>query len=157
MGIIGIVLIACNVLALVDLTGAVIGVSYGLVLRASYFFPNQLIVYELLCASSVVGLALYILGRKGFLDCVKDSRATSALLAIFSLVLVLLSFYYGGLTNAAWQYYNTKIPGHPLTWEESVFYLVVIIWCVLGFISGLVGFIDGFTGLLHYRRLIFRF
>ena len=151
MGLIGITLIACNILALVDLTGAVIGLSYGLVFRI-IFFSNQLFVYELLCASTIVGLVLYILGRKGFWGCVKGNKAALVLLKILSLVLMLLSFYYGGLTNAARQYYDTKVQGYPLTLEESVFYLMVIIWCLLGFISGLVWFIDGFTGVITLSK-----
>ena len=94
-------------------------------------------------ASAIAGFALYISGRKEFLNHVKGDKITSVSLMILSMVQIITSVFLNLLICALFNYYNTKIPGHPLTGGKLVGYLLPFGWSVLWLILGLLWLADG--------------
>jgi hypothetical protein len=66
----------------------------------------------------------------------KGNGIVSALLVIFGFITVLAGLFMILNSISIWNYYNTKIPGHPMTFEESIPYRLFEIWAVIASISG---------------------
>jgi hypothetical protein len=90
-----------------------------------------------------IGLILLISDRKGFLRRMKGNKLVAALLVIFGLILIGEGLFIIAGTVSTWNYENTKIPGHPMTLEESAIFLQLWAWAGLASISGILWIVYG--------------
>ena len=128
--------------------------------RAILLSVGQNIAYGLFCALTAIGLILLIFDRKGFFHRMKGYGIASLLLAVFGLIMIQASFFWIISNVSVWNYYNTKIPGNPMTFEESIPYRLFEIWAILALISGVFWLFYGVkvweykTGFMPLKREI---
>lgn len=140
MGIIGIILIAFNILLFIPLPIPPIPfvfwmLSYGLF----QIFPDAIIVYSLFLSTVTVGLVSYIIGRRRFSNSVRRSKIASGLLTFSGLILTISSFLFLVLVVL---FVGSDFAG-PRTSREWVMYSLLLVWGVLGSLSGVLWLVDG--------------
>jgi len=139
-GEIGIILFLCSTLSWLILIEVMGRLAYQLYIWSSL---RPIVIYGPTLALTITGLALYINGRREFLNHVKGSKITSVSLVILSLILMAAFSFLGWMSLGSWAYYSKKVPQYPLTLGESAEYALSFVWCGLVFILGVIWLIDG--------------
>ena len=140
---IGITLVACNVPAFVDL----IALSFNM---WNFYITWQIWANPMIACGlfvlTIVGLALYIMERKEFVNRAKGNKFVSVMLLIISLTLIVGSGLQSMFTVVSFRAYTERTSGwYPLTLEEAAIYIMYFVWSGLAFISGVLWLVDGVT------------
>jgi len=141
LGKIGVVLIAFNLLLLTPLPPITFFVL--VIGRFYYAFQDALIVYGIFLSTLTAGLVLYVIGRKEFSNYVKESEIASGLLTFFGFILIAGSLFSFFLAFAITSITGSSGVRPPMTLKDIAVSLLIVIWCGLQFVSGLLWLIDG--------------
>jgi len=148
-GEIGIILFLCSTLSWLILIEVMGRLAYQLYIWSSL---RPIVIYGPTLALTITGLALYINGRREFLNHVKGSKITSVSLVILSLILMAAFSFLGWMSLGSWAYYSKKVPEYPLTLGESAEYALFFVWCGLVLVLGVLWLVDG-IGTFSVRSL----
>jgi len=135
LGVIGTVLIACNILFFVHW---VIPLRF-IVFWALDVFQDIAILYGLFLSTIIAGFALYIIGRKEFSNRVKGNKIAFGLLMFLGFILAATSFTFlsmgTSIASSDWGALRSS--------KDWATFLLLSVWSGLGVISGILWLIDG--------------
>ena len=142
MSLIGIVLIAYNILAFIDDLAPIFRM-WRIPIIYYYFLVSNVdiaIMYSLFLLTIIPGLALYIIGRKEFSNRVRGSKIASGLLIFLGLILAFVSLAFLGVYISS---FLIDIAKSGATQREIAVCLLIFVWGGLGFISSVLWLVDG--------------
>ena len=136
IGSIGIILIAFNILLLLPFPLPLIFIIPWVFLQ---IFQDAMLGYGVFQLSTTVGLVMYIIGRKEFLNHLKRGKIASILLTISGVIFVGESLWF--------LFFNIMLLqtsfGAPRTIRDWIIYLILFSWSGFVFMSGVLWLIDG--------------